>query len=315
MSILVSFLSGIIAAFTPCVIVLMPILLYRYFHEDTKDWKHFGFFISGFLIAYIIFGYFLSALFTSFIQNGLKLGLGLLFIILGVLAIMGRLNPINFPIIKNSAILGMVFALIISLNPCTIPYLSVIITINNKYLFFSNLVFFGLGLIVPSVLFAFFGKKILDIGKRSGKLFHKINTVMHYILIASGFYLIYTIKRIVVYDIYVISLFLIVIFAILIKSFFIISRYKKNNFSLQNLLLFLALALMLFGAFSNCKSYIDENSKYDILYNQNHETYSCTDDILTCEVCLRCIYIFSSAALIGFIGILTVYLTENKKSN
>ncbi len=303
MSLILSFLGGLVSAFTPCVIVLMPILLYRFFSEKDREWQKFSFFIFGFLIFYLMFGYLLSSLLTSFVQNGLRLGLGLLFVILGVLAVLNRLNPLYFPIIKNSFLLGSVFALIVSFNPCTIPYLGVIISIENTALLFLNLLLFGFGLIVPAIVFAIFGKRVLNLTKGSGKIYSKVNSLMHYILILSGIYLIFNIEILHKYDIYIISLFLILCFYILIRSFFIINS-KADLLKIKNILLLLALVLILFGAFFNCKSYLDsqDNVNHVLRINQDNVS-SCSVNISDCAVCRRCIYIFSFASFVGFLGI------------
>jgi len=318
MNFILSYFSGLVAAFTPCVIVLMPILLYRFFHEKSKQWFDFSMFVLSFLISYVIFGYFLSSIFTSIIQEGLKIGLGLLFVILGILAIMRRLNPINFPLIKNIYLLGFVFAMIISFNPCTLPYLSLIISINSQFYLIFSLIFFAFGLITPSILFAIFGNKILVFSNKSGRVLDSVNKLMHLVLIFSGVYLMFGIKTIDVYDLYLISFFIIFIFYILIKSFFIIGS-KKDFMKFGNILLIFSLFLILFTAFSHCEGNItskaSENKLIENLFvsspnstivggnNVKNNIYSCNGDISTCKVCRRCIYIFSFAVLIGFIGL------------
>jgi cytochrome c-type biogenesis protein len=311
MSLTLSFLGGIVSAFTPCVIVLMPILLYRFFHERESEWEKFGLFIFGFLLFYVIFGYVLSSLFTSSIQNGLRIGLGLLFILLGGLAVIGRLNPLHVPIIKNSFLFGGVFALITSFNPCTIPYLGVIISIESKAMLFLNLLSFGLGLIVPALLFAFFGKRILNVGKGSGKVFNRVNSIMHYILILSGMYLMFSINVLHKYDVYIISVFLMLCFYILIKSFFVINSFS-DMLKVRNILLLLSLVLILVAAVYNCNSYVSSYENVQDTLGLNKDNVSCSIDVSTCVVCRRCIYIFSIASILGFLGIGLIRLKNGK---
>ena len=302
----ISFLSGIIAAFTPCVIVLMPILLYRFFHEKENNYIKYLQFIIGFIISYIALGYILSELFTSSIQNGIKFGLGLLFIILGILSIMKKLNPINLPSFNNSFLLGLIFAIIISFNPCTLPYLSLIIVANSKYLLLSNLILFGLGMITPSILFSILGKKILNISNKSGPIFNKINNLMHIILILSGIYLIYTIKKIEIYDIYIISLFLGIIFILLMKTFFLINN-KSDILKLKNIFIIISLIIMIYGSINHCSNQIniDKNNNPKLNYN-NQPT--CSMEIETCEICKQCIYTFGIATIFGFVGLFLMRL-------
>lgn len=313
MNLTLSFLSGILAAFSPCVIVLIPILLYRFFHENEKEWSKFSLFILGFLIFYLIFGYFLFQIFTSSIQNGIKFGIGLLFVVLGVLAVMNRLNPLNFPIIKNSFLLGSTFALIVSFNPCSIPYLSVILSLTSKPELFFNLMLFGLGTIIPSILFAIFGKNILNITKKTGKLFNKVNTVMHYILIVSGIYLISTINSLKINDLYLVIIFLVISFFILIKSFFIINQ-KKDILKLKNVLLLIGLISIIYVSFTHCSYQLESKNKIDAIFGIKDQTsiqnQTCGHNITDCKICTQCIYTFSLGSLIGFLGIFLLRLKQ-----
>ena len=75
MNIILSLASGIIAAFTPCVIVLFPIVLYRFFNKE-KHFLDYGKFILGFIIAFVLFGYLLFYISDSgtdygFVRSGL----------------------------------------------------------------------------------------------------------------------------------------------------------------------------------------------------------------------------------------------------
>ncbi|MDA3854771.1 MAG: hypothetical protein PF569_00830 [Candidatus Woesearchaeota archaeon] len=302
MSFILSFLSGIIAAFTPCIIILFPILLYRFSTQKDGITKDFLLFISSFILSYLIFGYLLSSLFSSPIQNGLKFGLGLLFIILGVLGIFNKLNPLNFPLIKNPILLGVAFSLIVSTNPCTMPYLSIIIANSSQISLFTNLLFFALGILAPSILFTIFGKKMINITNKTKKIGYKVNKIMHYILIISGGYLIFSIRQIEIYDVYIISLFLGFIFIILLKAFFVLHE-KKDIFKLKNILILTALGIILFGAFSNCNIYIQNNNNIEDIFGIETNQHSCSSDIENCEVCQKCIYNFSIATILGTIGI------------
>ena len=226
MNLLLSLSSGIIASFTPCVIVLFPIVLYRFFNKE-KNFLEYGKFVLGFLFSFIVFGYLLFGLFSSPVANGIKLGLGFLFSILGVLALLDRINPLNFPLIKNSFLLGSSFALILSFSPCAFPYLSIIIATSKSI--FMDIIMFGIGLISPSILFAFFSQKILNFTKKSGKIFHNINKLMSIILIATGIYLAITITMFNYHDLIISVIFLGIMFVILIKSFFMMYTLKYEK--------------------------------------------------------------------------------------
>jgi len=306
MSLILSYLSGIVAAFTPCVIVLMPILLYRFFHENEKQIVKFSIFTLSFVISYLIFGYFLSSLFTSSFQNGLRVGIGFLFVILGILALMNKLNPINFPLIKSNIGLGVIFSLIISFNPCTIPFLSVIISLNTNINIIINMFLFAIGIITPSIFFAFFSKKILDISRKSGKYMSLVDKFMNFILILSGIYLVFSIRTIDRYDILLISIFILFIFYILIRVFFIINT-KKDLKNPGNILILISLILILFISYSHCSSNVGyDNSIINLINPANHQEsniYTCNGNIKNCEVCQRCIYLFSFSTILGFLGL------------
>ncbi len=340
MSFTTSYLSGLVGAFTPCIIVLMPILLYKFFN-NKEDKKWFGFieFIISFLFSYLLFGFFLSELFTSQVQNGVKVGIGLLFIVLGILAVFGKLNPINFPLIKNNIVFGFIFSLIISFNPCTIPFLSLIISLNNSVDILSNMFYFSLGLITPSIIFAFFGNSLIKFINNFGNKFNMINNLMHFVLILSGVYLIFSIDNLTRYDLFLISFFILFIFYILLRIFFILNS-KRDLLNLGNILLLISLLGILFTALFHCNSYITlkesnpfvlilndidsnnldiniNNSNYDfkdkndsknreISNSLNNYEYSCSGNIGECEICTKCINRFFLTTMIGFLGIFLI---------
>lgn len=310
----ISYISGIIAAFTPCVLVLMPLLLYRFFNREKKEWINFGIFMAGYIFSYVLFGYVLSGLFTSFIQNGVKIGLGILFLALGILSFFNKINPLEFPLLKNPFLYGMSFALIVSINPCTLPYIGTIVGISNISLIFLNMLFFSLGIITPAIMFAFVGRSILNINKKSGKFFNLISHLMSIILILSGAYLAYSIKDITQFDIYAAAFLLIISFMLLLKSFFII-RQKKDLLNIRTILLLISLILIISTVIFQCSHIVLENNN-DSSYMDLAQisTHSCNGNVESCDICHRCITIFAIAALIGIMGILSVYYTNKSLS-
>lgn len=294
-----SYVAGVLTAFTPCVIVLMPIMLYRFFNKEKKQWKSFSFFIIGFLILYFILSYLLASIFTSQVQNGFKLGLGILFAVLGVLSFMERINPLQIPAATNPFVLGIIFAIISASNPCALPYFSVIVATSSSVMLILNIMIFGLGIITPSILFSVIGQRIMGVAKSSGKFFHLINKLMSLILLASGVYLSLNIKMLGQNDIYVVAGMLALTFFILIKSFFIINN-RKELFTLRNIFLLLSLSLIIFVAIYNCNSTIINGTVV-------HADGVCSaDDFFDCYICTRCIAIFGIAALLGFIGLFLI---------
>lgn len=186
-------ISGILAAFTPCVIVLIPALLYRFSHTKNRKTAQILQFVAGFLATFIIPGLLLETILSSSIQYGFQLGIGLLFVTFGVLALKNRFNPLQFPLIKQPLLYGVVFAIIISINPCTFAYLSIITTISTSQLIITIL-FFGIGMLLPALTFSLFGMSLLSKASRATSIMHRINTVMNVLLISIGGYLVVTIQ-------------------------------------------------------------------------------------------------------------------------
>jgi len=108
------YLSGLLAAGTPCVVVLIPLILFRFRgHID----RHLLWFVLGFVISYAALGLVASKVLSSPLQNGIRLGLSGSMVILGTLTINGKINPIDLPFRDNSFLLGVGFAMLISVNP------------------------------------------------------------------------------------------------------------------------------------------------------------------------------------------------------
>ncbi len=300
-SFLASFLAGLLGAFTPCAAVLIPVVSYKYL-RDQKNYKGLTIFLVGFAFTYIMSAKFLSELFESTIKNGFQLGLGMLFVVLGVLETMKKLNPLNFPLIKNNFVFGAIFAFLMSFNPCTFAYLGTLISLSGSALF-GNLLFFSFGLIIPSLLFVVFGQNLINITKKPKKVLNVINGLMGFVLIVSGIYLMLSVKSLGVYDVYVVGVLLGIVFLVLLRAYFVINS-KKDFLRLNNIILILTLILIIFSVIYHCKS---------IGISQNIEAISCTNEIYSCESCLNCIYLFSGAVFLGFIAIFGNYLSKKDK--
>ncbi|USN45986.1 MAG: hypothetical protein H6502_02520 [Candidatus Woesearchaeota archaeon] len=303
---IIALLSGIVAAFTPCVIVLIPLFLYRFFHKHERQYKEFAWFLVGFLIFYALFAIFLAQLLTSSVQNGFRLGLGLLFFVLGILSFLDKLNPLNFPLIKNPLLFGASFALIVSFNPCTLGFLGTILTLQQTTMLISNLLFFGIGLLLPSVAFAFLGQSLLQYGRKSAKYTLIVAKLMSALLIGAGIYLALTITSFGRNDLWLALLLLALSLAVFLKSF--LSVYKPTELlTLTNILLLIALLLIVFAAAVHCKAAITPTEPLFAI----DETASCSEHSITdCKICQICTSIFGIALGIGLIGI---FVASKKK--
>lgn len=315
MNLIISLISGILAAFSPCSIVLIPVLTYKFFKKQKNQTNKIIKLVLGFSFTYIIFSYLLSSLFTSIVQNGIKLGLGMIFIILGILSIMNKINPLNFPLIKNEFLLGIVFALILSINPCTLPYLGIIISL-SKVKLLLNLFVFGIGLIIPAILFSILGQKFLSFIHKNNKLIHFINKLMSIILILSGVYLALGIKDFGKYDMIISGIILVIIFIILIKAFFLINK-KSDFLKINNILLILALIILMIAIIWQCSNTVlSKNNSKEVFFELEKETIIthevCTaNNISNCEICQKCLILFGISLILGFTSI----LIDNKYKN
>lgn len=280
-----AFISGIIAAFTPCVVVLIPLILYRLSLSKHK-FKDVGMFIFGYTVSFALLGFLLQQVLASQIANGFRLGFGLFFIVLGVLALMGKLNPINIPIVKNTAVLGALFSVLMIANPCSIPYLGAIISLENPALVFFDLLVFGIGSVLPAIVFAIAGKTLLDKVAKKTAFSKRIMWLLHLLLIISGVYLIAQITSFYYYDVLFAALLLIAVAFILARALFI-SRKPNELIKPQSLMLLLSLALIILAAVLQCQ-----------ITDKAPNVYACaTGNVLDCSICLRCILIFSIATL------------------
>jgi len=303
MDMALAFVSGILAAFSPCVIVLIPLVLYRFIENGGRQMKGIAVMSAGFITFFIIAGIVFSSLFQSEFQNGLRLALGMLFIALGILSYSDRINPLNFPLVKNPFILGAVFALAISVNPCTLPFLSITVGLGIGQSL-PGLVAFGAGLLAPAILFVIFGQHAMSYAKKGGRLVHKAKKLMDAMLVLTGIYLAITIKQFSQADSLAVSLFLLGFFALLLRMLFIVNS-RSDIAKPQTLMLVAALGLVIVAALVHCTAYI-ESSPADL------SAATCHTGIFesACDICVRCAAIFGFAAAIGFSAIVWMHYAK-----
>lgn len=304
----ISLTSGILSSLMPCLIVFFPLLAYKFFNKNKI--AEYLLFVLGFLASFLLFGISFRGALSSPASSGIKLGLGILFVALSILSFFDKINPLNFPLIKNNFLLGMSFSLIFSFSPCTIPYLSLIIALDKANLII-NLLMFGLGLILPSLAFAFFSQSMLNFTRKSGKLLHNVTKTMNLALLISGIYLAYSIRSFGIYDLYMSFLLLAVTFVIIIRSYFII--YSKKDFlKIKNILLIISLLLIMSSALMHCSHSIKQDIKEN---GENSMKYSCSYSN-ECSICKKCISIYGIAALLGSFAIYaSTKINSGKKKN
>lgn len=284
MNVLLSFISGIFAAFTPCVVVLIPLILGRFLSDGKR--KGLFFLSLGFVFSFLLFAGFLSAVFSSTFQNGFRLGFGILFVVLGFLSFQGKVNPFGLPILKNSFVLGAGYALIVAFSPCALPYIGLVISFSGVMIFL-HLLAFSIGLLVPSILFTLIGKSFLDFAFKGGKFFHHIGKLMSIVLVISGVYLIIMINSFGSADAVIAGGLLFLVFILLMRTFFLGKKDLKNPWAI---LLIVSLLMIIVSVVFSCLG--------------RGSVGICGDSFFRCAHCKRCIALFSIALLAGVFGIL-----------
>lgn len=302
----ISFFTGVVAAFTPCVIVLIPLLLYRFFTPEKKKILSFIIFIASFLAAYGIFGIFLQELLTSAVANGFKLGLGLLFITIGILALQKRINPMQIPAAKNPIIFGIIFAIIIAINPCALPYVSLLIASNQGIYLVINILLFGVGLITPAVIIALAGKSVISFTKISGRVYNKISYLMNILLIGSGLYLIFLINSLQSLDIYLVAIFLLFITFVIVKAHYV----AKKHITPKAVVFIIAMALTIIAATLHCGNAIQNDPILSSLTPASSQHVCTEGNIFFCPVCGQCMIVFGIVVVLLFT---TVFLYMRKE--
>lgn len=199
---MLAYSSGTLAAVSPCVVVLIPLLLFRFVQPKEQDaTRQRGMcavcfevlqFVVGFQSAYAAFGLVVSSLLTSSAQNGFKAGLGAFFAVSGSLAVNDRIDPMSLPLFQHPVLLGVAFAVLVSVNPCTVPFLAVVITLSTTEALLA-LLCFGFGLLTPALLFVMLGRGFVRALRSWRGVMHAMNKVMSIVLIGAGYWLVYSV--------------------------------------------------------------------------------------------------------------------------
>jgi cytochrome c biogenesis protein CcdA len=213
---LFAYTSGLLAAVSPCVIVLIPLCLVRFVRQEATGARGGGadslaavasaqgrppppatpsllvelsLFLLGFQVSYILFGFLLSSILTSRIQDGFKLALGTLFLVSSILAWQGRVDPLRLPLVDSAFWTGVSFALLLSFNPCTVPFLALLISVNDSASTLLALLCFAQGLITPALLVVAMGSRILSWLEESAFKMERVKPWTYALLGGSGIYL------------------------------------------------------------------------------------------------------------------------------
>lgn len=309
-----SLLAGILAAFTPCVLVLFPSLVWRVSLQEEKPVRFTLLFTAGFISLFVILGLLVSEVLSSSAKYGFQLGIGLIFITLGILSLLKRFNPLDFPLIKNPLLYGIVFAIIAAVNPCSTAYLGVILTSSTKTI--MSMFLFGIGILLPAALFALFGSSVMAKVQKTRRFMHYLTNVMNVLLIAMGVYLIINITTFGKVDVWLAAIMLSVVFLIILRATYLF----KRKINLATLLLFIVLLAIIIAAITHCDNYIEANKEptgeapFISFSTDTEQAPACSEHIEDCEICTKCISLFVGAALIGTITIILEWLLYKRNT-
>jgi len=291
-------LAGIMASFTPCVVVLFPITLYRFISAEKVNFKDYGLYVLGFLFAFALLGILFQKIFESEIGNGIKLGIAITLIVLGILQLMHKVNPLDLPVVKNTFAFGIIFALAVGINPCTLPFIGSIFALTSSEILI-NLVLFGIGILVAPTLFLLFGRKFLSYSKTLSSQLGKIEKFLAILLILAGAYMGWHVLGLTTTDVIVTSVFIFIILLIILKIFLIEHSFKEL-LTISRILLIASLIIIWFVITYHCYGTVEVGMQAAV----------CS---MTCYICQHCLILFSISAIIGIVGVLILTKFEKRK--
>ncbi len=192
-------LAGIIAAFTPCTIALIPIFLYRFGiwggkttnkQSTSKVVKELGLLLLGYIVSFAAFGWILNGLFGSDFVNVVRLVLGTILVFFGVMQIGGQITFDFINRISNPIATGAAIPLIISFSPCVLPVITPLIaggSANGGSVL--RFILFGVGILIPAAVLALGGNRLVKYFRKSSQAIAQIEKFSALLIIVSGLYL------------------------------------------------------------------------------------------------------------------------------
>lgn len=283
-----SVLMGVLVSFTPCVVVLFPITVYRFISGEGTDYKSYLLYVTGFLLTFTLTGFLFQGLFQSGIQNGIKFTLSIALITLGLLQFFNRLNPLDLKPIDNTFVFGMLFAVAIGINPCAVPFTGQIFSLSSDSIILLNLVSFGAGILLTPTLIVVFGNKLLSYTKKVTEVMHYMDKPMSVLLVGSGVYMGLNILSFSRLELILSSALILLLLSVILKVFFI-NNSIKDLFTLPRLLLVGSLLAIWLAVTYHCYGLISPSDSVKV----------CS---MTCEVCHKCLWLFGGSITLGVIG-------------
>ena len=291
-------LAGILASFTPCVIVLFPITLYRFISAKKVNLRDYGLYAAGFLFTLVLIGLFFQKIFESEIGNGIKLGIAIGLIVLGILQLLHKINPLNLPVVKNTFAFGMLFAIAIGINPCTLPFIGSVFALSSGEILI-NLALFGIGILIAPTLFLLFGRKFLAYSKNLSSQLARIEKFLAVLLVLAGAYMGWNVLGLTTTDVIVSSVFILFIILLFLKIF-LIEHSVKELLTIPRLLLITSLLIIWFVITYHCYGSVEVGMQAAV----------CS---MSCHICQRCLVLFGISAVVGIVGVLILEKFEKRK--
>lgn len=192
------FFLGLISAFTPCTIAVIPIFLYRFgFMKKDEDLgkNYFGLLLAivGFLVSFGLTGLVFQQLILSNFANMLRLVLGSLLILMGFMQLFKILDFQMLNRFQNPLLLGAGLPWILSFSPCTLVFTAKLISDSSSATShlgaMMQFLLFGAGMLVPVVLFVLVGSVFTWLTSKSQGIFHWLDRISAWLIILTGFYL------------------------------------------------------------------------------------------------------------------------------
>lgn len=231
-----AYIAGLIAAFTPCMLVLIPIFLYRFGlwgnnvtgKRKSKLFAELALLLAGFFISFILSGIAFERLLGSDYVNITRLFVGSLLVFLGILQFRGSVDFTIISKLTNPFLLGLVLPWIISFSPCVLPFVSTLLISSETssivdFSVVTRFVLFGAGILTPSIVIAIVGNYGLGVAKTLSKKLRYIDKIAPVLLILAGFYLssqmVYlTSKDVLIVGLLWISIILYIFYRVFLKS-------------------------------------------------------------------------------------------------
>lgn len=183
-------LAGLVAAFTPCTLAIMPIILYRFGiggnKQKAKNTVSLLFLVATFVVSFLIAAILLRDILNGPLVNTSRLLLGFVLIYASFLTWQGRgINSI-FNKLASPITIGMALPWAVGLSPCVLPWLALSTLTSTNYM---SVILFAIGLIAPAVLLAFFGNTALNSSRKIAQFSNKIEKIAPLLLVLTGVYL------------------------------------------------------------------------------------------------------------------------------